>query len=84
MSGAGTWGGWPWPRGSAPAWQDLLGSHVPSYISPFGNEAITRHKGGEARVLAITGASQARSNFSAVSAQCSNPFVNVGVLVALR
>ena len=48
-------------RGSAPAWQDLLGSHVPSYISPFGNEAITRHKVGRARVLAITGAARSKA-----------------------
>ena len=48
-------------RGSAPAWQDLLGSHVPSYISPFGNDAITRHKAGEARVLAITGTARSKA-----------------------
>ena len=48
-------------RGSAPAWQDLLGSHVPSYISPFGNDAITRHKAGDARVLAITGTTRSKA-----------------------
>jgi tripartite-type tricarboxylate transporter receptor subunit TctC len=48
-------------RGSAPAWQDLLGGHVPSYMSPLGNDAITRHKAGEARVLAITGAARTKA-----------------------
>jgi tripartite-type tricarboxylate transporter receptor subunit TctC len=48
-------------RGSAPAWQDLLGGHVPSYFSPFGNEAIARHKSGEARVLAVTGSAPSKA-----------------------
>jgi tripartite-type tricarboxylate transporter receptor subunit TctC len=48
-------------RGSAPAWQDLLGGHVPCYFSPFGNEAIARHKSGEARVLAVTGAARTKA-----------------------
>jgi tripartite-type tricarboxylate transporter receptor subunit TctC len=48
-------------RGSAPAWQDLLGGHVPSYLSPLGNDAIARHKSGEARVLAITGAARTKA-----------------------
>jgi tripartite-type tricarboxylate transporter receptor subunit TctC len=48
-------------RGSAPAWQDLLGGHVPCYLSPFGNDAITRHKSGDARVLAITGTTRTKA-----------------------
>jgi tripartite-type tricarboxylate transporter receptor subunit TctC len=48
-------------RGSAPAWQDLLGGHVPSYFSPFGNEAIARHKAGETRVLAVTGVARSKA-----------------------
>jgi len=48
-------------RGSAPAWQDLLGGHVPSYLSPLGNDAIARHKSGEARVLAITGGTRTKA-----------------------
>jgi tripartite-type tricarboxylate transporter receptor subunit TctC len=42
-------------RGSAPAWQELLGGGIPAFVSPIGNDAITRHKAGAARIIAITG-----------------------------
>ena len=48
-------------KGSAPIWTDLLGGQIPSYFSPIGNDAISRHREGKARILAI--ADQSRSRF---------------------
>jgi tripartite-type tricarboxylate transporter receptor subunit TctC len=46
-------------RGSAPIWNDLMGGQVPSYFSPIGNDAITRHRAGQVRILGL--ADSARS-----------------------
>jgi tripartite-type tricarboxylate transporter receptor subunit TctC len=48
-------------KGSAPIWTDLLGGQIPSYFSPIGNDAISRHREGKVRILAI--ADQSRSKF---------------------
>ncbi len=48
-------------KGSAPVWTDLMGGQIPSYFSPIGNDAITRHRAGQARILGI--ADPVRSKF---------------------
>ena len=47
-------------RGGAPAVQDLLGGHVPASINPI-SEVLTLAKGGQLRILAVTGSK--RSSF---------------------
>ncbi len=48
-------------KGSAPVWTDLLGGQIPSYFSPIANDAITRHRSGQVRILGI--ADPVRSKF---------------------
>lgn len=46
-------------RGSQPAILDLLGGHIPAVAAPMG-EFLPHLKGGQLRVLAVTGASRSR------------------------
>jgi len=53
-----TWNHVPY-KGAGPGVQDLLAGHIPSLIGPLG-DALTHHRAGKVRVIAISGSQRSR------------------------